>query len=111
MFQAQDYKPALALLLCSEAFEVSTSMSSDVLVPAPETAAADGHGEAHSTAGFRALLVGSIGVVYGDIGTSPLYALREAVVAAGGSAAGVTPQAVLGVVSLILWALIIVVTL
>ena len=42
-------------------------------------------GEAHSTAGFKALMLGSIGVVYGDIGTSPLYALREAVVAASGS--------------------------
>jgi KUP system potassium uptake protein len=86
-------------------------MTSDVAVTVPETAAAEGHAEAHSTAGFRALLLGSIGVVYGDIGTSPLYALREAVVAASGSAGGVTPQAVLGVVSLILWALIIVVTL
>jgi KUP system potassium uptake protein len=86
-------------------------MTSDVVVPAPETAAANGHGEAHSTAGFKALMIGSIGVVYGDIGTSPLYALREAVVAASGPSAVVTPQAVLGVVSLILWALIIVVTL
>ncbi len=86
-------------------------MTSDVVTPAPETAAANGHGEAHSTAGFKALMIGSIGVVYGDIGTSPLYALREAVVAASGSEAVVTPQAVLGVVSLILWALIIVVTL
>src|SRR6266513_5341129 len=58
-----------------------------------------------------ALLIGSIGVVYGDIGTSPLYAFREAVVAASGSAGAVTPQAVLGVLSLIVWALIIVVTL
>jgi KUP system potassium uptake protein len=86
-------------------------MPSDVVVPAPETAAANGHGDAHSTAGFKALMIGSIGVVYGDIGTSPLYALREAVTAAAGSPAGVTPQAVLGVLSLILWALIIVVTL
>src|SRR6195952_1249711 len=86
-------------------------MTSDVVVPAPETAAADSHGDAHSTAGFKALLIGSIGVVYGDIGTSPLYALREAVMAASGPAGIVTPQAVLGVVSLILWALIIVVTL
>ena len=85
-------------------------MTSDVLVPVPATAAANGHGEAHSTAGFKALMIGSIGVVYGDIGTSPLYALREAVMAASGPA-GVSPQAVLGVVSLILWALIIVVTL
>jgi len=52
-------------------------MTSDVVVPAPATAAANGHGEAHSTAGFKALMLGSIGVVYGDIGTSPLYALRE----------------------------------
>src|SRR5712675_3380810 len=86
-------------------------MTSDVVVPAPATAAANGHGDAHSTAGFKALMLGSIGVVYGDIGTSPLYALREAVVAASGSTGTVTPQAVLGVVSLILWALIVVVTL
>ena len=59
-------------------------MTSDVAAPAAETAAANGHGDAHSTAGFKALLIGSIGVVYGDIGTSPLYALREAVVAASG---------------------------
>jgi KUP system potassium uptake protein len=86
-------------------------MMTDILVPVPETAAANGHGSAHSTAGFKALTLGSIGVVYGDIGTSPLYALREAVVAASGSAGTVSPQAVLGVLSLILWALIIVVTL
>jgi KUP system potassium uptake protein len=85
-------------------------MTSDVVAPAPETAAAHGHGDAHSTAGFKALLIGSVGVVYGDIGTSPLYALREAVVAASGPSGVVTSQAVLGVVSLILWALIIVVT-
>ena len=86
-------------------------MTSDVVVPAPETAAAEAHGDAHSTAGFKALMLGSIGVVYGDIGTSPLYALREAVVAASGAGGVASPQAVLGVVSLILWALIIVVTL
>lgn len=86
-------------------------MTSDVAAPAAETPAANGHADAHSTAGFKALLIGSTGVVYGDIGTSPLYALREAVVAASGSSGVVTQQAVLGVVSLILWALIIVVTL
>src|ERR1700692_3540429 len=86
-------------------------MTSDLVAPASETTAASGHGEAHSTAGFKALPIGSIGVVYGDIGTSPLYALREAVVAAGGASGVVDTQAVLGVLSLILWALIIVVTL
>jgi KUP system potassium uptake protein len=85
-------------------------MTTEVVSPPAETQAANGHGEAHSTASFTALTLGSIGVVYGDIGTSPLYALREAVVAA--SAGGeVTALAVTGVVSLILWALIIVVTL
>src|ERR1700733_13382445 len=85
-------------------------MTSDVVAPAAETTAANGHGMAHSTAGFKALLIGSIGVVYGDIGTSPLYALREAVVAASGPSGTVDPASVLGVVSLILWALIVVVT-
>jgi KUP system potassium uptake protein len=60
---------------------------------------------------FWALTFGSIGVVYGDIGTSPLYALREAVLAASGPSGAVTPEAVLGVLSLIFWSLIVVVTL
>src|SRR6516165_7476178 len=85
-------------------------MTSEIAAPAPETRVANGHADTHSTAGFAALTLGSIGVVYGDIGTSPLYALREAVLAAsnGGEA---TPFAVMGVTSLILWALIVVVTL
>ena len=58
---------------------------------------------------FAALAVGSVGVVYGDIGTSPLYAFREAVLAASGDR-GVTSEVVLGVLSMIVWALIIVVT-
>src|SRR3954453_22247462 len=85
-------------------------MSSGITITAAETPAANGHGEAHSTAGFKALMIGSIGVVYGDIGTSTLYALREAIVAASAGGA-IAPQAVLGVLSLILWALMIVVTL
>ena len=66
--------------------------------------------ETPSRAAFLALTIGSIGVVYGDIGTSPLYALREAVNAAAASGT-VTRDAVLGVLSLILWALIVVVSL
>ena len=67
--------------------------------------------EAHdgpARTGFWALTLGSIGVVFGDIGTSPLYAFREAV---GAAAQGqpVTRVIVLGVLSLILWALLIVV--
>src|SRR5262245_66279323 len=57
-----------------------------------------------------ALSLGSLGVVYGDIGTSPLYAFREAITSAGGSADSVDPNAVLSVLSLILWALILIVT-
>ncbi|MGZ5876955.1 MAG: potassium transporter Kup [Bradyrhizobium sp.] len=57
-----------------------------------------------------AATIGALGVVYGDIGTSPLYALKEAARAAahGGP---VAPEAVLGVVSLILWALILIISL
>jgi KUP system potassium uptake protein len=86
-------------------------MTSEVIGPRVETALPRGPGDTHSTAGFKALLIGSVGVVYGDIGTSPLYALREAVVAASGPSGAGSTQAVLGVVSLILWALIVVVTL
>ena len=61
-------------------------------------------------AGFWTLMLGSIGVVYGDIGTSPLYAFREAMKAASGGHAGVDRMNVVGVLSLILWALTIIVT-
>src|ERR1700690_1296071 len=81
-------------------------MTSDVVVPAAATTAVNGRVDAHSTAGFKALMLGSIGVVYGDIGTSPLYAFREAVIAASGPSGVVNPLAVLGVLSLILWAMI-----
>ena len=56
-----------------------------------------------------ALTLGALGVVFGDIGTSPLYAMRETALATGGSVPH--PFAILGGLSLILWALIIVVTL
>jgi KUP system potassium uptake protein len=65
--------------------------------------------DASVTAGFWALTLGSIGVVFGDIGTSPLYAFRVAVAGATQGQA-VTRVIVLGVLSLILWALFVVVT-
>jgi KUP system potassium uptake protein len=70
------------------------------------------YGHAAPTA-FWALTLGSIGVVYGDIGTSPLYALKESLAAATShaGAGSLTREVVIGVVSLILWALIIIVTL
>ncbi len=58
---------------------------------------------------FWALALGCVGVVYGDIGTSPLYAFREAAMAAATDNV-VTREIVLGVLSLILWSLIIVIT-
>src|SRR4029450_10324663 len=71
--------------------------------------AADPAAQGESRSPFWTLTLGSLGVVYGDIGTSPLYALREALVA-GSDGGAVTRANVLGVLSLILWALIIVVT-
>jgi KUP system potassium uptake protein len=62
----------------------------------------------HHPEKFWVLTLGSIGVVFGDIGTSPLYSLREALAHVRG---GASEAAVLGVVSLVFWALILVVTL
>jgi len=65
--------------------------------------------DAHHKVNFWTLTLGSIGVVYGDIGTSPLYALKESVAAA--SAGGpLTREMVIGVLSLILWSLVSIVT-
>jgi len=71
----------------------------------PSSATADA-----SHASFWALTLGSVGVVYGDIGTSPLYAFREAV-NAGAAGGPITREVVLGVLSMIVWSLIVVVTL
>ncbi len=54
------------------------------------------------------LSIAALGVVYGDIGTSPLYALRTAF--HGAHAIALTPTSVLGVLSLILWALVVIIS-
>ncbi|WP_237718363.1 potassium transporter Kup [Rhodovulum sp. PH10] len=77
--------------------------------PKPDGAKTESSSGAGHPSGFWALTLGSVGVVYGDIGTSPLYAFREALRAAVGTGP-ITQAAVLGVLSLILWALTIVVT-
>jgi len=59
---------------------------------------------------FWGLTLGCIGVVYGDIGTSPLYAMRESVLAATSDGEAATEPVILGILSLILWALILIVT-
>jgi KUP system potassium uptake protein len=56
------------------------------------------------------LILGSIGVVYGDIGTSPLYAVRESVLAARSNGQTADEPVILGILSLIVWALILIVT-
>jgi KUP system potassium uptake protein len=83
--------------------------STDIARPVGEVAAPEtpGHHQVH--AAFPALLIGSIGVVYGDIGTSPLYALRESLSHAA-KADILTEEAVIGATSLLLYALIFTVT-
>jgi KUP system potassium uptake protein len=62
----------------------------------------------HGTGSLWALTLGSVGVVYGDIGTSPLYAMRESLhaTASGGQARA----DVIGVISLLIWTIILIVT-
>src|ERR1051326_3655441 len=94
-------------------------MTDTVAAPGAGEVTASADAELRSRAGFWGLTLGSLGVVYGDIGTSPLYAFRLALVAAAGPDGYETLRhgqeelargVVLGVTSLILWALIIVVT-
>ncbi|MFO1183265.1 MAG: potassium transporter Kup [Bauldia sp.] len=59
---------------------------------------------------FLALTVGSVGVVYGDIGTSPIYAFRAALAATAGPSGTLSSAEILGLLSLILWALTLLVT-
>jgi KUP system potassium uptake protein len=86
-------------------------MTNSVSAPAGSDGLIAGSAETRPHPRFWSLVLGSMGVVYGDIGTSPLYALRESVLAAGGTANDVGRDIVLGVLSLMLWALIIIVTL
>ena len=67
-----------------------------------ETAEDEVH-EGHPKQKLWVLTLGCIGVVYGDIGTSPLYAMRESLHAA--SYDGLTPSDVIGVISLLIWTL------
>src|SRR6201996_6453573 len=66
------------------------------------------HTKPNSLSRDLGLMLGALGVVFGDIGTSPLYAMSQSALAAGGT----VPRAfaVLGVLSLIFWALIVIVS-
>lgn len=71
--------------------------------------AAHGDYPPHAHGSLKKLTLGAIGVVYGDIGTSPLYAMRESLHAA--SHDGLTRADVMGVISLLFWTLTLIVTL
>ena len=75
---------------------------------APALTGHDANGNGHAGGNFWILALGSVGVVFGDIGTSPLYALQTALGQFKADHLGV--EQVVGVVSLIIWALLIVVT-
>ena len=94
----------------------TSSPKNDSLMDA-DIFATEGQGEAPADVGraekislrrTAALTLGALGVVFGDIGTSPLYAMRQSIQAAGGQTPNV--MAALGCASLIFWALIFVVT-
>jgi len=73
-----------------------------------DTASAGAASHGHKASGFWLLTLGAIGVVFGDIGTSPLYAMREAL---RHTRAGTDPHlAIFGVISLVFWALLLLVT-
>ena len=68
----------------------------------------DIHSDETRRQGVAALTLGAIGIVYGDIGTSPIYAFREALKATGAAVPGAGE--VLGILSLLIWTLILIVT-
>ena len=72
---------------------------------------ADGHAEGHAATGWAsfALSLGALGVVYGDIGTSPLYTVQ--LIFSGDHPMAPSPLRVYGALSLIFWALALIVTL
>ncbi|MFN8050061.1 MAG: potassium transporter Kup [Acidimicrobiales bacterium] len=64
----------------------------------------------HSSSSAAALTLGALGVVFGDIGTSPLYALRESFHEHHGRALVVDEANVLGLLSLVFWALVVIIS-
>ena len=105
---------ATPLGLSTAAADAPSAESSDHTTAAPilpdcppEAPHADAHPH-QSRMGFWGLTLGSVGVVFGDIGTSPLYAFQAAMVQAAKDR--VTDASILGVVSMALWALLLVVT-
>ena len=90
------------------ASEAPGASNADCAPPSSDIPQQNGHGPDLKGHGFFALALGSVGVVFGDIGTSPLYAFKEALAAAAHD--GVTRSEIYGVVSLALWAMFLIVT-
>ncbi len=88
---------------------MAQNLAQEVVSPKADSSSDAPAHHGHGKSSFLALTLGSIGVVYGDIGTSPLYALRESL--AHTKATGVGEGDILGIISLLIWALFIVVTL
>jgi KUP system potassium uptake protein len=87
----------------ADAAEANAPLPSEPVTPG------DPHRPANDRRSTSALMLGAMGVVFGDIGTSPLYALKATVLATEGG--GLSPHAaVLGSLSMIFWALVLVVT-
>ena len=79
-----------------------------MLAEGAAASAAEGEGSRpHTGKVTSGLMLGALGIVYGDIGTSPLYAFKQSVLMAGET----TPQTVIALLSLIIWSLLLVVTL
>jgi KUP system potassium uptake protein len=94
-------QPSLPLF-DEEALDIADYLKSEKEAPS------DIHQDQTRRQGLAVLTLGAIGVVYGDIGTSPIYAFREALKATGAAVPG--PAEVLGILSLLIWTLIVIVT-
>jgi KUP system potassium uptake protein len=97
----RDNQPNLPIF-DEEALDIADYLKSEV------AAEDDIHRDESQGHGLAALTLGAIGVVYGDIGTSPIYAFREALRATGATVPGTAE--VLGILSLLIWTLILIVT-
>ena len=80
----------------------------DVATPATAPAATGAEGHAQAQGSLRAMALGAIGVVFGDIGTSPLYAMKEVFV--GHHPLAVDKLHIFGTVCLMFWSLVVIVT-
>lgn len=86
-------------------------MSAPIAAATPDargTQAEHGLGHPHHSDGLLKLAVGAVGIVFGDIGTSPLYAFRETF--AGHHKLALDPMHIMGVLSLMFWSMMIVVS-